>query len=315
MKKVIIDCDTGMDDSIAVILGVKAKELDVLGITTVAGNLPVDITTTNTLISLDIVGRSDVPVYKGQSKPLIRNLPKDPFSHGDDGLGNNHHPAPICHEQRAHAVDFIIEQVKKYPGEVTLITLAPLTNIALAFIKAPEIISLVKEIVAIAGSYGTNRASFENATGDNPQSEWNVYVDPEAAKTVIESGVSFKAVGLDVATHFDVNFEEADIRELECSDKSEARHMAKMMRFVLNRGYQSYCVLIDSMAVASVIDPELIKTLRARVAVETKGEVTLGQTIADFRHSHTWGHLPEIEVSVEADYKRFMKMVKDRILD
>ncbi|PSW20559.1 nucleoside hydrolase [Photobacterium sanctipauli] len=314
MEKVIIDCDAGMDDSIALILAAKSKELDILGITTVSGNLHVDETTRNTLVSLELINRPDIPVYKGQAKPLIRELPSDPFSHGDDGLGNNHHPAPTLVQQQQHAVDFIIDTVKANPGEVTLLTLAPLTNIALAFIKAPEIIPQIKKVVAIAGSFGTNRASFENATGDNPQSEWNVYVDPDAAKVVFESGVKFQAVGLDVATHFDVNFDESDIVDLENSAQPEAKHMAKMMRFVLGRDYQSYCVLIDSMAVAAVIDPSLIKTLTARVAVETQGQVTLGQTVADFRHSHTWHHLPEIEVSVEADYKKFMNMVKERVM-
>lgn len=313
MQKVIIDCDPGMDDSVALILAAKSPTLNVLGITTVSGNLPVAKTTHNALTVLELLKRPDIPVYKGMGKPLIRPLPSDPFSHGDDGLGNNHHPAPVLAAQPGHAVDFIIDSVRQHPHEITIITLAPLTNLAMALLKAPDIAPLIKRVVAIAGAWGTNRASFENATGDNPQSEWNVFVDPEAAKIVLESGVAFQAVGLDVATHFNVNVSEDDILRLEHSQQPEANHTAKMMRFVLGRGYQSYCVMIDAMAVAAVLIPDLLKTVPARVAVETQGQVTLGQTVADFRHSHNWQHLPEIQVSVEADYRRFITLVLDTL--
>lgn len=313
MQKVIIDCDPGMDDSVALILAAKSPALNILGITTVCGNLPVDQTTRNALITMELLKRPDIPVYRGISKPLIRPLPSDPFSHGDDGLGNNHHPAPELAEQATHAIDFIIDSVRRYPHEITLITLAPMTNIAMALLKVPEIAPLIKRVVAIAGAWGTNRSSFENATGDNPQSEWNVFVDPESAKIVLESGVAFQAVGLDVATHFNVNISEEDIQRLEQSPQPEANHAARMMRFVLSRGYQSYCVMIDAMAVAAVLVPDLLKTVPARVAVETQGQATLGQTVADFRHSHNWHHLPEIRISVEADYQRFIRMVLDTL--
>lgn len=308
-KKILIDTDPGMDDALAIILAVKSPSIDVLGITTVAGNYPIDITSRNALKTLELVSRSEIPVAKGAVKPLERPLPEDPFSHGSDGMAETHLPDPTTKLSAKPATDLIIGTVEANPKEVTLVCLGPLTNIATAFATAPTIKSQVKEIVCIAGSFGLNRFAFTNATGDTPQSEWNVYVDPEAAKQVFESGVPVLAIGLDVATHFDINFSEEQLATLRASPRKEANVTERMVQFVLGRGFESYCVLIDSMAVAAVIDPTLIGTLRARVGVETKGELTLGQTVADFRHHHAWAHLPEIEVAAKADYRRFLDLV------
>jgi purine nucleosidase/pyrimidine-specific ribonucleoside hydrolase len=124
-----------------------------------------------------------------------------------------------------------------------------------------------------------------------------------------------RAVGLDVATHFDINLTEEQLAVLKASPRPEANIAEKMVRFVQGRGFESYCVLIDSMAVAAVIDPSLIGTVKARVGVETKGELTLGQTVADFRHHHGWAHLPELEVAQTADYRRFLDLVIARLTE
>ncbi|MNI70516.1 Pyrimidine-specific ribonucleoside hydrolase RihA [compost metagenome] len=141
-----------------------------------------------------------------------------------------------------------------------------------------------------------------------------MYVDPEAADMVFKSGIPLQAIGLDVSTHFDVNFTEAELAELKSSPKPEAAVLYQMIQFVLGRGFESYCVLIDSMAVAAVIDPSLIQYLMAKVGVETKGELTLGMTIMDSRHHHVWGDLPEVAVAYEADYRRFLRLVMDTVL-
>jgi len=309
LKKVLIDTDPGMDDTIAIILAAKSPELEVLGISSVAGNYPIEVTTRNALKTLELIGATTIPVARGMGKPLARPLAKDPFSHGSDGQAETHLPEPKTKPSPRHGVDQIIETVQANPGAVTIITLGPLTNVAMAFMKEPAIVPLVKEIVAIAGSFGLNKYAFANATGDTPQSEWNVFVDPEAAKLVFESGVPIRAVGLDVATHFDINFCEEELATLKSSPRPEANVAEKMVRFVQGRGFESYCVLIDSMAVAAVIDPSLIGTVPARVGVETKGELTLGQTVADFRHHHAWAQLPEIQVAATADYRRFLDLV------
>jgi len=315
VKKVLIDTDPGMDDALAIILAAKSPEVQVLGISSVAGNYPIEVTTGNALKTLELIGKTAIPVARGMGKPLARPLAKDPFSHGSDGLAETNLPAPTTKPAAVHGIDQMINAVRANPGEVTIITLGPLTNVAMAFMKEPSIIPLVKEIVSIAGSFGLNKYAFANATGDTPQSEWNVYVDPEAAKLVFESGVPMRAVGIDVATHFDINFSEEELAKLKSSPRKEANIAEKMVRFVQGRGFESYCVLIDSMAVAAVIDPTLIGTVPARVGVETKGEITLGQTVADFRHHHGWAHLPEIQVANTADYRRFLDLVINRLTE
>jgi len=315
VKKVIIDTDPGMDDTIAMVLAAKSPEIQLLGISSVAGNYPLNVTTTNALKTVELLGRTDIPVARGMGKPLSRPLPPDPFSHGSDGQAEVHLPQPTTKPVARHGVDQIIDIVRDHPGEVTIITLGPLTNVAMAFMKEPGIVPLVKEVVSIAGSFGLNKYAFANATGDTPQSEWNVYVDPEAAKLVFESGAPVRAVGLDVATHFDINFSEAELAALKASARKEANIAEQMVRFVQGRGFESYCVLIDSMAVAAVIDPSLIVTLPARVGVETRGELTLGQTVADFRHHHGWAHLPEIQVAATADYRRFLDLLLKTLMD
>ena len=315
MKKILIDTDPGMDDTLAIVLAVKSQAVGLLGISSVAGNYPIDVTTRNALKTLELLKRTDIPVARGMGKPLARPLAKDPFSHGADGQAETHLPEPVTKPSGKHGVDQIIDIVRANPGEVTVVTLGPLTNVAMAFMKEPEIVPLVKEVVSIAGSFGLNRYAFANATGDTPQSEWNVFVDPEAARLVFESGAPVRAVGLDVATHFDINFTEEQLAVLKASPRPEANIAEKMVRFVLGRGFESYCVLIDSMAVAAVIDPSLIGTTKARVGIETKGELTLGQTVADFRHHHAWAHLPEIEVASSADYRRFLDLVMTLVLE
>lgn len=315
MKKILIDTDPGMDDTLAIILAIKSNALQLLGISSVAGNYPIEVTTRNVLKTLELVKRADIPVARGMGKPLARELAKDPFSHGSDGQAETHLPEPMAKPIAKHGVDQIIDAVRANPGEVTVITLGPLTNLAMAFMKEPEIVPLVKQIVSIAGSFGLNKYAFANATGDTPQSEWNVFVDPEAARLVFQSGAPVLAVGLDVATHFDINFSEEQLATLKGSPKPEANIVEKMVRFVQGRGFESYCVLIDSMAVAAVIDPGLIGTTKARVGIETKGELTLGQTVADFRHHHGWAHLPKIDVASSADYRRFLELVMTLVLE
>ncbi len=313
-QNILIDCDPGMDDSLALILTVKSAQLKVQAITTVSGNYPVDLTSKNALKTLELLQATDIPVAKGLEKPLVRDLPADPFTHGEDGQGENFLPDPKIGLDSNHAVDLIIETVQANAGNIAIIALGPLTNIAFAFMKAPEIKPMVKEIIAIAGAFGFNKYAASNATGDNPQSEWNVFVDPEAADLVFQSGVKVTAIGLDVATHFDVNFSDQDLVKLRESKRPEAKFLLQMIRFVTGRGFESYSVLIDSMAIATVIDPSLISTISARVGVETKGKLTSGMTVMDTRHHFQWSHLPEIQVAYQADYRRFLDLVMATVL-
>ena len=250
MRKIIVDCDPGMDDSSAIIMAVKNPNLDIQAVTTVNGNYPVDITYRNARRIMRMLGREDIPVYRGCSRPLVRDIPNDPFTHGRDGQGESFLPDSELPENPTHAVNAIIDLIRQQPGEITLVCLAPMTNIAMALRLAPDIKDKIVEVIAISGAFGLNEASFLNATGDTPQSEWNVYVDPEATKQVYESGLKVTAIGLDVATYFSVDFTDEDLARLAASDKPEAKFLHQAISFVHGRGFQAYCAVIDCMAVA-----------------------------------------------------------------
>lgn len=314
MKKIILDCDPGMDDSMAIVMAVKSKDLDVKAITTVNGNYPVDVTAVNALKVLEMLGRTDIPVAKGMPEPMFRETPKDPFTHGKDGQAENFLPDPKTPLSEKHAIDMIIDVVKANPGEIYILSTGPMSNIAMAMKKAPEIKSMIAGIYAISGMFGLNKYAFANATGDTPQSEWNVYVDPEAAFIVYNSGVNLVAIGLDVATHFDVNLTENDIAALDKSDKMEARFLRQAIRFVNGRGFEAYCTVIDCMAVAYAIDESLIETFEGRVGIETKDGLTLGNTVVDYRHHHVWENLPKVKIARTADHQRFLNMLMELVL-
>jgi purine nucleosidase/pyrimidine-specific ribonucleoside hydrolase len=314
MKKIILDCDPGMDDSVAIIMAAKSPEIELLAVTTVNGNYPVDVTCVNARKTLEMINRTDIPVARGMARPMVRNAPRDPFTHGKDGQGENFLPDPVMPVSASHAVELIIETIKRYPHEVHLVLTGPMTNIAMALVKEPELASLTASITAISGAFGFNEYAFLNATGDTPQSEWNVYVDPEAADIVYRSGIPLTALGLDVATHFDVNFSDKEIEIFHSHHNKEARFLATAIDFVKNRGFEPYCTAIDCMAVAYVIDPSLVETIKGRVGIETGNGLTLGMTILDRRHHHVWNCLPEITIGRHTAYDRFLRLVTDLIL-
>jgi len=315
MKKIILDCDPGMDDSMAIVMAAKASQLELLAVTAVNGNYPVDITSTNARKVLEMIGRTDIPVARGMGTPLVRPSPSDPFTHGEDGQAENHLPEPTMPLSPLHAADLIIETVKKYPHEVTMVCTAPMSNLAMALMKAPEIKDLIPGIIAISGAFGLNQYAFANATGDTPQSEWNVFVDPDAAQLVYSSGIPLVALGLDVATHFDVNFSEQDIEDFKNSDRPEAHFLYQATQFVHGRGYDAYCTIIDCMAIAYAIDPTLVETIQGHVGIETQSPLTLGMTVLDARHHHVWTHLPVVEIGAKADCGRFLQMLKQLVLE
>lgn len=313
-KKVIIDCDPGMDDSMALIMAAKSEALDILAITTVNGNYRVDVTCENARKIMELLGRTEIPVAKGMAKPLVREIPKDPFTHGKDGQAEAYLPKPEMPIAEKGAVDLIIELIKEHPHEIIILALAPMTNLAEAMRREPEIRGMIKEIVAISGAFGLNDYAFLNATGDTPQSEWNVYVDPEAADIVYRSGVKLTAIGLDVATHFDVDFSEAELEQFRMSSRKEAAFLLNAIHFVKGRGFAAYCTVIDCMAVAYVIDKTLLQTIKAHVGIETNGKLTLGMTVIDRRHHHVWTQLPMVEVACSADYGRFLELLSGLVL-
>lgn len=314
-KKIILDCDPGIDDSMAIIMACKSDKVNLQAVTTVSGNYPADVTSMNALKIIELMERADIPVARGMETPMVRPAPSDPFTHGRDGQAENFLPDPSIPLDRRHAVDLIIDLLKAHPGEMTLVCTGPMTNIAMALRKAPEIAGMIPEIIAISGAFGLNQYAWRNATGDTPMSEWNVYVDPEAADLVYRSGIKLTALGLDVATGFEVNLTDSDISALDHSTKPEAKFLRQAIRFVNDRGFDAYCAVIDCLAVGYAIDPSLVKTFAGHVGIETKGELTLGMTVLDSRHHFIWENLPLIHIGQTADHRRFLRLLMQLVLD
>jgi len=309
MKRVILDCDPGIDDSLAILFALKSNALQIEAITCVSGNLTADRTSINALKTLELIGAPDIPVAKGMMTPLVRPYPKDPFSHGDDGLGNTGLPFPKRTIDPRFAPDLIVETIHKYPGAITLLVTAPLTNLALALQRDPEIASMVERAILIAGAYGFNEYAYRYATGDNPVSEWNVYVDPEAARIVFRSGLPMLAIGVDVFAHPDINFRPAHLEALRRADNAESRYLLQLVEYVKSKNFETYSAQIDALAVAAALEPSLFKTQRIHVDVETRGELTLGQTVADMRTHFRWTHLPTIDAACAVDYAGYLDLL------
>jgi purine nucleosidase/pyrimidine-specific ribonucleoside hydrolase len=193
--------------------------------------------------------------------------------------------------------------------EIAICALGPLTNIALALEIDPELPQKVAQLTLIGGAFGTTPYAWSQATGDNPTSEWNVFVDPEAAKLVFHAGFRLLAVGLDVTTQPQINFRESDLHRLRASSRPEAKLALRVVEFVQRRGYQSYCSLIDSAAVACLIEPSLVTAKTMLCDVETEGRLTRGMTVVERRAHHAWEDLPRIDVAVELDECRFLDLV------
>lgn len=318
---VLIDCDPGMDDALALIVALKTERLRVCAVTSVSGNLPAgrcyrNIHTVLRLMGVPAAGADGLPTGCGAPQPLVRELAHDPFSHGADGLGETGlDPAPVPSAPR-FGPDLLVEQARRHARDhdpLTVVTLGPLTNVALALQIEPRLPQLVRRLIVLGGAFGLQREAALHATGDNPVSEWNVYVDPEAARRVFHAGFDLTAVGLDVATHRGVLLTAVDQDRLRASGRPEARLARGMLDFVLQRGFPSYCVLIDSCAVAAAARPGLIETVSLRCGVETAGELTRGQTVTDVRRNFRWRRLPEIKAARDADFPALRAFILDAL--
>lgn len=301
-----------MDDSVALLLALASPELDVLGITTTHGNVEVSLATTNALKIIDLAQRADVPVAQGAEEALRGGRPVDPFSHGADGQAENHLPTPQKTAEPVNAVTLMADLIEKNWGEVEIICLGPMGNIATLVNDRPELIRGIRGVTAISGLFGVTVDAWKSATGDNPVSEWNVYVDPEAAKIVYESPLDIKAIGLDVATNFSIDFSEEQLEALDNARGGAAAFLAQAIDFVRSRGYGSYCAVIDALAVAAIVSPDLIDYSPGRVGISTEDPLTRGMTVLDARQHHVWDDLPLIQVATQVDYKRFLEMIVTR---
>jgi inosine-uridine nucleoside N-ribohydrolase len=302
MRPLLIDCDTGIDDGIAIALAHQSGVFDIVAITAVSGNLTADRCSENSRIILDLIGAGDIPVAQGPMRPLVRPYPRDPFSHGDNGLANIVFPPTQRVADKRFAPDLIIEMADRYPGQLEIAALGPLTNLALATIKDPSLPGKIAKVSAIAGAFGFQQFGTSRATGDNPASEWNVYVDPEAAQLVFEAGFNLTAVGLDVATHPQLTLSTTQRATLAAAKTPMSSLVLDVLDFVEKRGFGAYCGLIDSMAIAALIDPGLVQTETIRVIVERKSDLSLGQTIVERRENFAWEGLSQISAVKDAKF-------------
>ncbi|MEP3332957.1 nucleoside hydrolase [Sedimentitalea sp.] len=278
-RKIIIDTDPGQDDAVAILLALASPdEIEVLGITAVAGNVPLALTAKNARIVCELAGRSDVPVYAGCDRPLGRKLVTAEHVHGKTGLNGPVLPDPTMPMQQEHAVDFIIDTLRIHDnGAVTLCPLGPLTNIAMAFEKAPDIVGRVAEIVLMGGAY------FEvgNIT---PAAEFNIYVDPQAADIVFKSGAPITVMPLDVTHKALVTRPRNDAFRALGSRVGNA--VADMTDFFERFDKEKYgsegAPLHDPCVTAYLIRPDLFSGRHVNVEIETQSELTLGMTVADW---------------------------------
>ena len=278
-RKIIIDTDPGQDDAVAILLALASPEqIEVLGITCVAGNVPLALTARNARMVCELAGRPDIPVFAGCDRPLGRALVTAEHGHGKTGLDGPSLPEPQMPLQSQHAVDFIIDTVRSNPpGTITLCPLGPLTNIATALARAPDIAPRLQEIVLMGGAY------FEvgNIT---PAAEFNIYVDPQAAQAVFAAGVPLVVMPLDVTHKALVTAERnAAFRNLGTPVGIAVAQMTEFFERYDREKYGSLgAPLHDPCVTAYLLAPHLFSGRHVNVEIETTSELTMGMTVADW---------------------------------
>ncbi len=307
-RKIIIDTDPGQDDAVAILLALGSpQELEVLGIVAVAGNVRVAQNAHNALQILEVAGRTDVPVYVGSERPMRHPLVTAEYVHGSTGLDGPTLPAPVTPLQIQHGVDYIIDTLNAHAaGEITLCCLGPLTNIAMAMVKAPAIVSRIREIVLMGGG------CFEGGN-ITPAAEFNIYVDPEAADVVFRSGVPITQIPLDVS-HAMLTTKARVQRFRDIGNRSgvvTAEMLDFFERFDVNKYGWDGGPLHDPCVIAWLLKPDLFKGRQCNVAIETGSELTRGMTVVDY-----WGvtgRVHNVNYLRSGDSDGFYELLVERI--
>jgi inosine-uridine nucleoside N-ribohydrolase len=297
-ERILLDCDPGHDDAIALLLALASPELELLGVTTVAGNQTLEKTTANAIRVLEFVGCADIPVAAGAGQPLVRDPFVAAYVHGETGLDGPDLPPPQREPLAQHAVDFLAEHVTG----ATLVAVGPLTNVALLLARHPE--ARPDRIVLMGGSIGLGNVT--------PAAEFNIWADPEAAARVFASGLELIMIGLDV-THQALLLD-ADADRLRASGRT-GRMVAELYDFFARFHAETYgfegAPIHDAVAVAHVLEPELVETKRCHVAIECGSELTRGRTVVDF-----WGRTgeePSARVGVGIEGRAFIELLLERL--
>jgi pyrimidine-specific ribonucleoside hydrolase len=302
---VIIDCDPGHDDALAITLALARPELDVLGITTIGGNSTLANTTRNALRVLALLGRTDVPVAAGPDQPLVRPLETAPQVHGVSGLDGADLPEPASEPRPEGALEFLRATLAAAPAPVTLIPVGPLTNIALLLRTYPAIAGKIAGISLMGGAMGAGNWT--------PAAEFNIWVDPEAARIVFRSGLPITMHGLDVTHKALMGLPEAE--RLDAVGTRVGHVFADLLRFFTKFHVEKYGTdqtpIHDAVAVAHVALPGLVTTRPYHVDVETTGAITRGRTVVDDRGQP--GEPPNVDVALDIDRAAFADLVIEAV--
>lgn len=303
LGRVLLDMDPGIDDALALLFALGFTELELVGVTAVAGNAAVEKTSVNARRVLEYVGRGEVPVYAGSSRPLARPLSTAEHVHGSDGLGDAGIPLPRSPPQTG-ALQFLSKTIKENPHEVTVIATGPLTNIALSFLHNPDLPSLVRELVIMGGAYHLTPHGRGNVT---PLSEFNIYTDPEAAKIVFESTIPITCVGLDVTTNPSVKIGTKRYREMSSLRGRKAELASKIMRFQLERFGE--VEVHDVLAVAAAVEPTIFQTTKMDIQVLTNNDASRGATVP----VKPEGREGRAKICLDIDAERFMELFFEKL--
>jgi len=337
----ILDVDTGIDDSLALLYAAGSSDAELVAVTCVSGNVDARQVSINSRAILELVGRADVEVALGREIPLIRALETTPETHGPQGLGHAELPPPSRTVSERHAVDLILDEARRRPGEITLVTLGPLTNLALAVMREPSLPRLLRGYTLMGGAFGVSG----NTT---PTTEWNIHCDPEAAAIVFRAWSAAMsadptiprplALGLDVTEQARIlpddvvrlarragSTPDDSIALAHGEDPMHAtrsvasnpviRYVADALRFYMefHARYDGFygAFIHDPLAVAAALDRRLVTTEALYVDVETRGELTTGMTVVDRRH--LTGKPPNLDVAVSAEVPEFMDRLVERV--
>ncbi len=323
-KKVIIDTDPGTDDAMAIMLALNSPELDVRGITVVPGNVTARQGLDNALKMISLANRCDIPIAAGAQHPIFQKSVTAEYWHGKNGLANIELPPSKCKVDPRFGPDLIIEMVKANPHEITLLPIGPLTNIALAVLKDPSIVPLVKEVIIMGGSI-----SGGNSTG---AAEANIFGDPEAAQIVFQAGWPLTMAGLEVGDK--TLFSKAYLERLGQTHGPVNDFIYKVAKFLVEQSAQfsmDGSPMYDPTAIGTAIDPSIMTTVAMHVDVETRGEFTRGETVAN-RHNMNERNVlhhdadgdryviegldklnPNVKVCTDIDSKKFLELFVSRI--
>ena len=305
-KRILFDTDPGIDDACAILLALASPELSVEGLSIVHGNCSLEQGTTNALSVLELAHGGHIPVAKGCELPLVRPSLLAPETHGETGLGYARLPAPRAKPVVQHGIDFLIDRIMASPGEITLVAIGPLTNVALAIRQEPRVVQAVREVIIMGGAirYDGNTTAL---------AEFNTYVDPHAAHIVYHSGMPMTLVPLDVT--YQCVLTKADIQKMRQVDSPITKFVEEATRFYMefHDEFQSIegCVINDPLALALTFAPELCSYRELHVDVDISGGISMGKTIGDF---YNYGKKPaNMRVALGVKPREFMDLFVERI--